>query len=465
MKYDFVILGGGAAGFSAAVKAEELGVKTLMVNHGPIGGTCVNVGCVPSKYLLTGLELRWKALNHHYDGIELKDGEFSFKRLIEGKNRLVERLRKEKYRDVIDSMEYVEYVEGKGAFRPDGRIKVNGDTLEADKVLIATGARARVLPVKGLDSVKDRVLTNVEALDMGEVPESIIIVGGRAQALEFAQIFSRAGTRVTLLQRSNRLMPHSEPELSEAIRRILSEEGIRIFTGVSLKSVEKADNGVRIRSVVGDTEREFESEYVLFATGRKPNTDGIGLEHTDVQVDKSGAIVTDRTMKAGTNIYAAGDVTGEPMLETVAAKEGSIAAINALTGEEVFMDYSAVPKVVFTDPQLASVGMTDEEAVQKYTCACRTVSFSSVPKALITGEERGLIKMVVDRDTWRVLGVHILSAKAAEIIHEATMIVKKGMTVDEVIDTIHVFPTMSEAIKLAALSFRKDIGKLPCCAE
>jgi mercuric reductase len=465
MKYDFVILGGGAAGFSAAVKAEEFGVKTLMVNQGPIGGTCVNVGCVPSKYLLTGLELRWRALNHHYDGIELREEEFSFKRLAEGKNRLVERLRKEKYRDAIDSMDHVEYVEGKGVIRPDGRLKVNGDTIEIRKLLIATGARARILPVKGIESIKDRVLTNVEALSLKEKPESIIIMGGRTQGLEFAQIFSRAGSEVTLLQRSSRIMPKAEPELSESLRKILSEEGIRIFTGVNLKKVEKANNGIRVRSVINNTEREFESEYILFATGRKPNTDGIGLEHTDVQLNDSGFIMTDKTMKASNKIYAAGDVTGEPMLETVAAKEGSIAAINALTEKEILMDYSTVPKVVFTEPQLASVGMTDEEAIQKYTCACKTVSFTSVPKALITGDEKGLIKMVVDRDTWQILGIHILSGKAAEIIHEATMIVKNKMTVDQVIDTVHVFPTMSEAIKLVALSFRKDIGKLPCCAE
>ncbi|WP_216643931.1 FAD-dependent oxidoreductase [Thermococcus sp. 101 C5] len=206
----------------------------------------------------------------------------------------------------------------------------------------------------------------------------------------------------------------------------------------------------------------FEGQYVFFATGRSPNTHGLGLENTNVKTNEK--VVVDETLKAGKNIYAAGDVVGEPMLETVAAKEGFTAATNALEGKNIKIDYRVVPEVVFTDPQLASVGLTDGEAQRITRCSCRTVEISNVPKALILGEEKGLIKMVVDAKTKEILGVHILAYNAAEMIHEAAVIIRNRMTIDEVIDTLHVFPTMSEAIKLAALSFKGDISKMPCCA-
>ncbi len=464
MKYDFIILGGGAAGFSSALKADELGVKTLMVNSGNIGGTCVNVGCVPSKYLLTALELRHRALNHHYGGMEFKEEKFDYSRLIESKDKLIKVLRKKKYQDVIDSMDGVDYIQGRGVFLSNKAIKVNGEIYEGDKILIATGSRTRILPIEGLESVKDKTLTNIEALDLKSPPDSIIILGGRAQALEFAQIFARAGSVVDVIQRSDRIMPQTEPELSYALKNILEGEGVRIHTGSTIKRMERSSDGVRLHFSSGDEEKVIEADYVLFATGRVGNTDEMGLENTDVTVERS-FIVTDGMLRAGRNIFAAGDVTGEPMLETVAAREGAVAGINALTNQKIEMDYSAVPKVVFTDPQLADVGMSDLEANRQFTCSCRTVLISNLPKAMITGDTEGMIKIVTDRETSRILGVHILSAHAGEMIHEAMMILKNSMTVDDVIQSVHAFPTMSEAIKLGAISFRKDIDRLPCCAE
>lgn len=463
-EYDFVIVGGGAAGFAAALEADELGVKTLMVNRGPIGGTCVNVGCVPTKYLLTALEVKRKALTHHYPGMSFDLEEFHFKRLLEGKDELVKTLRREKYEKVLESLENVDYVNGSARFKSNREMVVDGEVVRFGKALIATGSRARVLPVEGVEGVRDRILTHVEALNLGEVPDSVIVIGGRTQALEFAQIFARAGAEVTILQRSMRIMPTAEPELAIELEDILIEEGVDINTSTTIERLERSEDGVKVHAMVDGEKRTFEGEYLFFATGREPNTDGLGLENTDVKTDGRGFVVVDETLKAGENIYAAGDVIGEPMLETVAAKEGFTAARNALGEEKVKIDYRVVPKVVFTDPQLASVGLTDREASKTRRCLCNTVEFSNVPKAIITGEERGLIKMVIDAKTKEVLGVHVLAHNAAEIIHEAVMILRNRMTIDEVIDTLHVFPTMSEAIKLAALSFRGDVSKMPCCA-
>ena len=463
-EYDFLIVGGGAAGFAAALKANELGVKTLMVNRGHIGGTCVNVGCVPTKYILTALELKKRALVNHYSGLSFSVEEFDFGKLLEGKDELVRKLRREKYEKVLESLDNVDYVSGSARFKSNREAVVNGEEVRFKKALIATGARARILPVKGVEDIKDRVLTHVEALELKELPDSVLIIGGRTQALEFAQIFARAGSKVTLLQRSVRIMPQTEPELAIELEDILREEGIDVNTSVRIKRFERTKDGVRIHAEVMGKEKTFEGEYVFFATGREPNTSGLGLENTDVKTDGKGFVIVDKTLKAGENIYAAGDVIGEPMLETVAAKEGFTAATNALENKSVERDYMAVPRVVFTDPQLASVGLTDGEAQKLTKCLCSTVEFSNVPKALITGEERGLIKMVINAETKEILGVHILAHNAAEIIHEAVMIIRKGMTVDDVVDTLHVFPTMSEAIKLVALSFKGDISKMPCCA-
>ncbi|NJE04702.1 mercury(II) reductase [Thermococcus sp. M36] len=462
-EYDFLIVGGGAAGFAAALKADELGAKTLMVNRGPIGGTCVNIGCVPTKYLLTALELKRRALYSPYPGLKFSVKKFDFAELVEGKDRLVRTLRKKKYEEVIENLENVEYVESSARFLSKNTVEVDGRVLGFEKALIATGSRPKVIPLKGLEEVGDRVLTHVEALNLREVPDSVIVIGGRAQALEFAQIFAGAGSRVTLLQRSIRIVPEAEPELALELEEVLSEE-VEIHTSAVPKAVRKGGDGITVEAVVDGRERIFEAEYIFFATGRAPNTDGLGLENLDVRTDERGFLIVDETMQAGKNIYGAGDVIGEPMLETVAAREGFVAASNALGGEKIKMNYSVVPKVVFTDPQLASVGLTDREASKARKCVCNTVEFSSIPKARIIGEERGLIKMVVDDETGRILGVHILAHNAAEIIHEAVMILRSRMTLDDVIETLHVFPTMSEAIKLAALSFRGDISKMPCCA-
>ncbi|AMQ19608.1 FAD-dependent oxidoreductase [Thermococcus peptonophilus] len=282
--------------------------------------------------------------------------------------------------------------------------------------------------------------------------------------MEFAQIFARVGSKVTLLQRSIRIMPTAEPELTIELEEALGEEGVNINTSVEIRRLERTESGVRVHAEVEGEERVYEAQYVFFAAGRSPNTRGLNLENTDVKTDEKGFVVVDETLKAGKNIYAAGDVIGEPMLETVAAKEGFIAATNALEGKNTKMEYRVVPRVVFTDPQLASVGLTDREASKSRRCLYNTVEFSNVPKARILGEERGLIKMVVDDETEKILGVHILAYNAAEMIHEAGMIVRNSMTLDDVIETLHVFPTMSEAIKLAALSFKGDVSKMPCCA-
>ena len=344
-------------------------------------------------------------------------------------------------------------------------MRVDGINIEGGKFIIATGSSPRILPIQGIDRVE--YVTNVEALSLNDRPESMLVVGGRALALEFAQMYAHMGTDVTLLQRSERIIPEEEPEISDALRQYLEAEGIRILTGVQVQRVSEK-NGKKI-VVASRNGRQFEArgDELLMATGRQPNTEDLALDIPGVRLREDGAVKVNQEMHTtASHVWAAGDVIGEPMLETIAAKEGATAAENALRGTHKKVDFLPVPKAIFTSPQVASVGLTDQEANEKgYKCTCRTVEMSKVPKAITIRDTRGLIKMVADSTSGRILGVHILAENAADIIHEAVLAVKFKLTIDDIIDTVHVFPTMAESIKLVATSFRKDIEQLSCCAE
>jgi len=438
-----------------------------MIERGVIGGTCVNVGCVPSKNLLSIGEMIHDCMNQKTDGNSFSAANSirsDFKIIIEKKDDLVLKLRNQKYTNVIRSIPNTDFIQGDAKFRSRNEVTVNSKILRGKNIIIATGSSATVPPIKGIAEVD--YLTNIEALSLEERPESMIVIGGRALGLEFAQMYSRFGTKVTLLQRSDRIIPEEEPEISDMLRSYLEEEGIEIHTGVRLESVTK-NTRYKVRAEVDGNSVEFEAERLLMATGRRPNTRDLMLANAGVITLDSGAVKVDEEMRTNVaNIFAAGDVTGEPMLETVAGKEGSVAASNALFGTHKKIDFNTVPHAVFTSPQVASVGITEKEAVEKFgTCSCRTLLMADVPKALIVNKTRGLIKMVVDPQTQKILGVHILSSLAADIIHEAVLAVKYNLTVDDIVDTVHVFPTMSESIKLVATSFKKDLQKLSCCVE
>jgi mercuric reductase len=464
--YDLIIIGGGAAAFSAAIKANSYSVRTAMIERGTLGGTCVNVGCVPSKNLLAAGEQLRASRNPSYPSVKPCDAGFDFGQAIREKDKLVNVLRKQKYRDVLESLEHVCLIEGSAAFVSKNKVKVDGRMLTAKKFVIATGSSAFVPKFRGIENVK--YLTNIEALSPEEKPSSMIVVGGRALGLEFAQMYSRFGTQITLLQRSDRIIPEHEPEISTGLHGYLAEEGIEVVTGVDVKEAWQKNSSKFVKASVNGKERTFEAEQLLMATGRKPNTADLHLENAGVKVRQDGAIIVNSEMRTSVpHVWAGGDVVGEPMLETLAAKEGATAAENALTGSHKKVDLLSVPSAIFTSPQVASVGLTEKQMMQKYGyCSCRTLGMDKVPKALTVNDTKGLIKMAVDpKKKNRIVGVHILSSIAADMIHEAVLTVKHKLTVDDIIDTVHVFPTMSEAIKLVATSFKQDVSRLSCCAE
>jgi len=465
-KYDLIIIGGGAAAFSAAIKANNHGIKTLMIERAALGGTCVNVGCVPSKNLLGAGEILHSANNPSYPSVFACDSEFDFQKTVSAKDNLVRTLRKQKYYDVLSSLENVELLQETASFVTPKKVKVNGKILEADKFILATGSSPSVPKFKGIENVN--YLTNNEALSLKEKPSSMVVVGGRALGLEFAQMYTRFGTKVTVLQRGDRIIPDHEPEISQSLHHYLSEEGIEIITGVNVQEAWQKNGSKFVRASVNGKEQVLEAEQLLMATGRRSNTADLHLENAGVKLRDDGAVIVNSEMRTSApHIWAGGDVVGEPMLETLAAKAGATAAENALTGSHKKIDLLSVPSAIFTSPQVASMGMTEEQMMKKYDyCSCRTLLMKDVPKALTVNDTKGLIKMAVDpKKNNRIVGVHILASIAADMIHEAVLAVKYRLTVDDIIDTVHVFPTMSEAIKLVATSFKQDVSKLSCCAE
>ncbi len=464
-RFDLIILGGGAAGFAAAMKADDFKAKTLMINNNNvgIGGTCVNVGCLPTKHLLYIGEIIYQTKTHKFTGLKLSNS-FDFKTIIEEKNKLIEKLRNEKYENVLKSLSHIEFVEGNAKFISENEVEVNGEIYRADKFIISTGSSTFIPPVEGIDKVD--YLTNIEVLQLNELPKSMIILGGGALGIEFAQMFSRFGTKVCLLQRSDRIVPREEPELANLLQYYLESEGIEICTKVTIRSIQQKGKEKTVKALVDGKEKTYMAEQFLVATGRKPNTSNLELQKLGVNLGERGEIIVNDKMKAVNNVWAAGDVIGEPMLETVAAREGMIAANNVLSKNKIKIDYRVVPHAIFTAPQLAGVGLTDGQAIEKgIKCKCNTVSMELVPKAIAIKNTKGAVKMVVNAETDEIIGIHILAPEAADLIHEGVMIVRNRMKIDDVINTLHIFPTLSEAIKIAAQSFRRDITKMSCCIE
>ncbi len=474
IEYEMIILGNGAAAFAAAIKADELGKKTALIKGGTIGGTCVNVGCVPSKRLLVSGEVIRNTRNHNLgkDTIVQHDEEFNFAKIMEYKKKLVENLRYEKYENVLSKLKNVELYEGMASFISEKEVEVKHDNnnksttvILGKKFVIATGASPSIPKIQGIDRIN--YWTNIEGLEQKKIPESLIVIGGRALGLEFAQIYNRFGAKVTLLQRNPLLIPEAEPEMSKALKSYLEEDGIKIHTNVVLKSFEEnaKNNHVIVNAEVNGKSIIFEASSILFATGRTPNTNSLNIENAKIKFGNKGEIIIDSEMKTNNpNIFAAGDITGEPMLESLAAREGTYAAENALLGFHKKINKDIVPKAIFTDPQFASVGITEKEVIEKLNvCTCRVVKFTDVPKAIVMGDTRGMIKMVAHPETHIILGVQILSPMAAEIINEAVMILKNKYTLEDVIDTVHVFPTMSESLKIVAQSFFRNIKDTSCC--
>jgi mercury(II) reductase len=461
-KYDLAVIGAGSAGFSAAITAAEQGADVALIGHSTIGGTCVNVGCVPSKTLIRAAETLHQAKTaSRFHGIEASSSVTDWSAVMADKSRLVSELRQAKYIDILPSYESITYREGKARLADSG-VTIDGDLLKADKVIIATGSSASLPPIEGINDVP--YLTSTTALELDHLPASMIVIGGGVIGCELGQMFARMGTTVTILCRS-RLLPSAEPEISKALQESLEVEGINVLCGAVYKSITK-DGDICLGYEYDSTHHDLIAEQVLVATGRRPNSDDLGLEEMGVELlPNAGIKIDDRMRTTRTGVYAVGDVTGRDMFVYMAANGAKIASDNALNGDSRQYDNSVMPEVIFTDPQVAMVGLTEAKA----RAAGRNVKTSilgleNVPRALAARDTRGLIKLVADADTQKLIGAHIMAPEGADSIQTAAIAIKVGMTTDQLGEMIFPYLTTVEGLKLAAQTFDKDVSKLSCCA-
>ncbi len=461
--FDLAVVGAGSAGFSAAIHAADLGAHVALIGHGTIGGTCVNVGCVPSKTLIRAAEALHQAeAASRFSGIRSEAILDDWANLVAQKDELVAELREAKYTQLLPEYNTVAYLEG-AARLENGGVVVADRRIRAPKVIITTGASPNVPLIRGIEKVP--YLTSTGALELGSLPKSLLVIGGGYIGCELAQLFARAGVAVTIVCR-RRLLPEGEPEISEALENVFRGEGITVRTGVIYEEIHRTARGVSLSLTDEGTNDRVEAEQVLVATGRKPNIDGLNLAAAGVEETPNGGIAVDEHLRTtNPRIYAAGDVTGRDMFVYMAAYGAKLAAENALNGNTRRYDASTMPSVTFTDPQAASVGLTEAEA-RRQGSAVRTslLPLSAVPRALAARDTRGLIKLVAEADTGKLLGAHILAPEGCDSIQSAVFAIKHGMTSAELGDAVFPYLTTVEGIKLAAQAFEKDVSRLSCCA-
>lgn len=461
--WDLLVVGGGSAGFAAAIAAAELGRRVGLVNTGPLGGTCTNRGCVPSKALIRAAEAWWRADHHPFAGIRTAQVALDWHQVRAQKDALVGQLRQRKYADVLDAYPGITLVDGQAAFQPDGSLLVGKRTLRAERYVVAVGGRPRIVPLPGIDAAEP--LTSTSLMELDKLPASLLVLGGRAVALELGQMMARLGVEVTILQRSDRLVPDHEPEIGDAIANYLRDEGITLVTSATVDRLDRVGDTRVIRGRVAGQLHVWQADQVLIALGRRANTNGLGLESVGVKLTPEGAITVDEFLQT-TNpaVYAAGDAAPIPEYVYVAAASGTLAAQNALGLEPAPLDLSVVPGVIFTDPQIASVGLTDAQAqAAGHAVRSATIDMNKVHRAQVAHDLRGLVKLVADEATGRLLGAHIVTADGGEVVASATLAVKHRLTVDDLVGTLFPYLTYAEALRLAAVSFDKDLDKLSCC--
>ncbi len=460
MQYDLAVVGSGSAGFAAAIAASNRGLRVVMVERGTIGGTCVNVGCIPSKALLAAADARQVAAESRFPGVATSAAPTNMERLIAGKAEIVAGLRKEKYEDLAADYGW-EVRRGDARFVAGPALEVDGERIDASRYLVATGAAPWVPPVPGL--AETGYLTSTSALELDEVPDSLVVVGGNYVGLELGQTFARLGSAVTLIEALDRLAPGEEPELSETITQVLTDEGVDVWTSAVLAEVAREDGKVVARMADG---RQARADAILMATGRRPVTDGLGLEAAGVATGRLGEVVVDEGLRTtNPRIWAAGDVTGAPQFVYVAGAHGTLVVDNAFGDAGRTIDYTHLPRVTFTTPNLAAVGLTDAQAADAgIECTCRVLPLSAVPRAIVNRDTRGVVKVVADARSDRVVGIHLAAANAGDAILAATYALEAGMTTEQLAKTWAPYLTMAEGIKLAAQSFRTDVSKLSCCA-
>ncbi len=457
------IIGSGSGAFAAAITAAENGARVTVIESGTLGGTCVNVGCVPSKIMIRAAHVAHNHHNHPFDGLPRYAVDVNRQALLAQQTGRVEELRQSKYQDILDSIPGISLVQGKAHFEDGKRIVIktpSGDnkTFCPDRILIATGASPAIPSIPGL---KDSPFwTSTDALNAENLPDHLLVIGSSVVAVELAQAFRRLGSEVTVLARHTLMLKH-DPALGEGLQKAFEAEGIRVLTHMEARNVKYQENQFELDTPAG----KLVGDRLLVAAGRTPNTSDLNLKAAGVVTDERGAIVVDERMQTNVeHIYGAGDCTNQPQFVYVAAAAGTRAAIN-MTDGNAQLDLTVVPEVTFTDPQVAVVGV-DEVAARnaKLNIESRILTLDNVPRALVNFETQGFIKLVADADTGRLIGAQVLASAGGEVIQAAALAIRNQMTVMELGDQLFPYLTMVEGLKLCSQTFTKDVKMLSCCA-
>jgi len=466
--FDLIIIGGGSAAFSAAIKAEELGLTTLMVNAGlKFGGTCVNVGCVPSKNLIRAGETAFRSGHSNFAGIRPKGADIDFAQVIHDKKELVATLQKKKYLDIVRDFENLTMITGWATFKDEKTIVVEGREYQGLKFLVATGARTNVPNIEGLD--KTGFLTNRTLFDLEEKPESLTVMGAGYIGCEIAMSYNRLGVKVRIIEFTDRVLKTQTADISEELEKHMRHEGIEILPNFRVVKFEKRDGEtiIRVKRPDGTTTELIEHGKVVVATGITANTEKLKPEKAGVKLAPNGHIAVNNRMETNVpHIYAAGDAADTPAYVYTAAFEGKIAVENAFTGAGKTTDYSSLPWVVFTDPQVAGAGLDETETqARNIPYEVSKVELKDIPRALAARDTRGFIKLIRNTETDKLIGARVVAPEGGELIQALSMAIKYGITVTDLAENLYPYLTLGEGIKLAALTFGKDISKLSCCAS
>jgi mercuric reductase len=457
MDYDLLVIGSGSAAFAAGIEARSLGASVALIESSTIGGTCVNVGCVPSKTLLAAAGIAAQSRHNNFTGLATSSGPIDLGALVTQKDELVTHLRESKYEDVAKSHDF-EILKGKARFVDQQSVMVGESKILAKSIIVATGAEPAVPKIRGLDSIE--YLTSTTAMELRTLPKRLVVIGAGFVGVEQIQLFSQLGSTVILC---GRLLPGAEPELTAILDQVLKDDGVGRCTS-KVVSIERTSDGIVVHcedgsSAVGD--------QVLIATGRRSRVHDLNVDEGGIALDERGRIKVDATLRTSNpKVWAAGDVVAGPQFVYVAATSGRIAAHNAITGSREVVDFTGLPHIAFTTPQLAWSGMTEQEALNSgLTVDVRTLSLDQVPRAIANRETRGAIKLVADADTHRLLGAHILADHGGELLFAATLAIKANLTIEDLASTWAPYLTMNEGFKLAAQSFSKNVAELSCCAS
>ncbi len=458
------IIGTGGAAMAGAIRAAERGARVTVIERGTVGGTCVNTGCVPSKIMIRAAHVAHTRRRSPFDnGIDPGTPQIHREVLLAQQQGRVEELRHAKYEGILAGNPNITLVQGEAHFLDDHTLSVHlggsgEQTVRFDRCLIAVGARPALPPIPGLKETP--YWTSTEALAADQIPPRLLVIGAAVVACELGQAYARLGSQVTMIARSE-LLSHEDPAIGQAIGQVFADEGIRVLRQTRVDAVRHEHGEFIVQTSSG----ELRGEALLVATGRTTNADTLELANTGVRTGKSGAIEVDAQLRTSAgSIYAAGDCTGQPQFVYVAAAAGTRAAIN-MTGGEATLDLSVMPTVVFTEPQIATVGLSEAQARREGTTTdTRTLSLENVPRALVNFDTRGFIKIVAEAGSGRLLGVQTVADGAGELIQTAAVALRAGMTVAELADLLFPYLTMVEGLKLCAQTFNKDVSQLSCCA-